>query len=203
MLTNKSTEEKIIAAAKTVFLKEGFDGARMQDIANEAGINKALLHYYFRNKDKLFEMIFLQSTQKMIPAINSVFDSSDDLFQKIREFVSTYTDMLSDNPYLPLFIANELSKNPEKIISLITAGSNDKPHFNKFIMAIQDAISQKQIKPIKPISLFINIMSLCIFPYLAKPMMQFFLKLDELEYRLMLEQRKQEIADFIIDSIKI
>ena len=203
MLTNKSTEEKIIAAAKTVFLKEGFDGARMQDIANEAGINKALLHYYFRNKDKLFEMIFIQATQKMIPAINSVFDSSDDLFQKIREFVSTYTNMLSDNPYLPLFIANELSKNPEKIINLITAGSNDKPHFKKFIMAIQEAISQKQIKPIKPISLFINIMSLCIFPYLAKPMMQFFLKLDELEYRLMLEQRKQEIADFIIDSIKI
>ncbi len=202
MSVNISTEEKIIAAAKNVFLKQGFAGARMQDIADAAGINKALLHYYFRNKDKLFEMIFMQSIQKMIPAINSVFDSDDDLFIKIRKFVSAYTEMLTENPYLPLFIANELSKNPEKVIKMIMAGTSDKPHINKFIKDIQFAVEQDIIKPIPTVSLFINIMSLCIFPYIAKPMMQFFLKLDELEYRMMLEQRKQEIADFIIDSIK-
>jgi AcrR family transcriptional regulator len=197
-----STEEKIVAAAKNVFLKQGFAGARMQDIADAAGINKALLHYYFRNKDKLFEMIFMQSIQKMIPTINSVFDSDDDLFLKIRKFVAAYTEMLSDNPYLPLFIANELSKNPEKIIKMIMTSANDKPHINKFIKDIQSAIELDIIKPISTINLFINIMSLCIFPYIAKPMMQFFLKLDELEYRMILEQRKQEVADFIIDSIK-
>ena len=197
-----STEEKIVAAAKNVFLKQGFAGARMQDIADAAGINKALLHYYFRNKDKLFEMIFMQSIQKMIPTINSVFDSDDDLFIKIRKFVLAYTDMLTENPYLPLFIANELSKNPEKIIKMIMTSANDKPHINKFIKDIQSAIEQDIIKPISTINLFINIMSLCIFPYIAKPMMQFFLKLDELEYRMILEQRKQEVADFIIDSIK-
>lgn len=197
-----STEEKIIAAAKTIFLQQGYAGARMQDIADAAGINKALLHYYFRNKDKLFEMIFMQSIQKMIPTINSVFDSEDDLFLKIRKFVSAYTEMLSENPYLPLFIANELSTNPEKIIKLVMTSANDKPHINRFIKDIQTAIEQELIKPISTINLFINIMSLCIFPYIAKPMMQFFLKLDELEYRIILEQRKQEAADFIINSIK-
>ncbi|HMG13903.1 MAG TPA: helix-turn-helix domain-containing protein, partial [Saprospiraceae bacterium] len=94
MTINISTEDKIIDAAKKVFLQQGYSGARMQDIADAAGINKALLHYYFRNKDKLFELIFLQCTQKMIPTINSVFDSDEDIFNKIRQFVSTYIEML-------------------------------------------------------------------------------------------------------------
>jgi len=202
MTINISTEDKIIDAAKKVFLQQGYSGARMQDIADAAGINKALLHYYFRNKDKLFELIFLQCTQKMIPTINSVFDSDEDIFNKIRQFVSTYIEMLSANPYLPMFIANELSKNPEKVIKMIMTKEGDRPHFNKFIKDIQSAIEQNIIEPIQTVSLFINIMSLCIFPYIAKPMMQFFLKLDELEYRMILEQRKQEVADFIINSIK-
>lgn len=197
------TEEKILAAAKRIFLQHGYAGARMQDIADEAGINKAMLHYYFRNKDKMFEMIFVLSIQKMVPTINQVLDSDDDLFEKIRKFVNAYTTKLSENPYLPLFIVNELSKNPEKLLKLMITSAQDKPHFVNFISEIQLAVDRGQIKKISPVNLFINIMSMCIYPYLAKPMMQMFLQMDELQYSIMLEQRKNEVADFIIDSIKI
>ena len=202
MTEQSSTEDKILAAAKRIFLQHGYAGARMQDIADAAGINKAMLHYYFRNKDKMFEMIFVQSLQKMIPTINQVLDSDEDLFEKIRKFVLAYTTKLSENPYLPLFITNELSKNPEKLINLMLNSAQDKPHFVKFISDIQLAVNNGSIRKISPVNLFINIMSMCIYPYLAKPMMQVFLQMDELQYTIMLEQRKHEVADFIIDSIK-
>lgn len=83
-----TTEERIKEAAKKVFVQKGYSGARMQDIANEAKINKALLHYYFRSKDQLFELIFMENIQKMMPKINSIIDSDDKLFDKIEKFVA-------------------------------------------------------------------------------------------------------------------
>jgi len=85
-----TTEEKIVEAARTIFIKKGLSGARMQEIADEAGINKAMLHYYFRSKDMLFEMIFRQSAQKLFAKLNIIFDSDMSLFEKIEKFVGDY-----------------------------------------------------------------------------------------------------------------
>src|SRR6476619_6643320 len=109
----QNTEEKILAAAKKVFLKEGMAGARMQDIADEAGINKALLHYYFRSKDKLFETIFTETSSRFIPRMNQVMDSDLPLFEKISMFCEAYISQMQQNPYIVLFIMNEANKHPE------------------------------------------------------------------------------------------
>jgi AcrR family transcriptional regulator len=89
---NQGAEEKILSAARKIFTTKGMAGARMQDIANEAGINKALLHYYYRDKEKLFETIFLAEAQKFFPKINAIFQSDDPLFLKIEKFVDEYID---------------------------------------------------------------------------------------------------------------
>src|ERR1044072_5809634 len=110
MANADSTEEKIVTAAKKVFLAKGLAGARMQDIADEAGINKALVHYYFRNKEKLFEVIFTEAALKLFPKINIIFESDGTLFEKIRLFVAEYITVMSENPYLPMFVLNEINK---------------------------------------------------------------------------------------------
>ena len=85
-----TTEEKILTAAKQVFLTRGMDGARMQDIADEAGINKALLHYYFRSKDQLFEKIFLEVAHAFLPRVLGILESESTLFEKIERFCNEY-----------------------------------------------------------------------------------------------------------------
>ena len=106
------TEEKILAAAKKVFVRKGMDGARMQDIADEAGINKALLHYYFRNKELLFEKIFADSAGRFIPKVKSILLSDADFYQKIEQFCAEYITMVMANPYMPVFVMSEMQKQP-------------------------------------------------------------------------------------------
>jgi AcrR family transcriptional regulator len=197
----KSTEEKILAAAKKVFISKGMSGARMQDIADEAGINKALLHYYFRNKEKLFEVIFLEAAQKLFPAINVVFESDIPLFQKLERFCEEYITVMSENPYLPLFVLNEINQDPETFLTKIW-GKQNLPRPKKFLEQIEKEIKKGTIKRISPLQLLMNLISMTIFPFVAKSMFQFNLHLDELQYRTIMEQRKKEIPKFIIDSIK-
>ena len=126
-MREESTEEKILAAAKKVFLSKGMAGARMQDIADEAGINKALLHYYFRNKEKLFEVIFAAAAQQLFPTINSIFESDIPLFEKIEKFCEEYITVMIENPYLPLFVLYEMSNDPKFLMNKIFQGKNCSP----------------------------------------------------------------------------
>ena len=197
----KSTEEKILAAAKTVFVSKGMAGARMQDIADEAGINKALLHYYFRSKEKLFEVIFLEAAQKLFPKINSIFESERPLFEKIENFCEEYITIMSENPYLPLFVLNEINQNQESFLDEIWK-KQELPRPQKFLEQIEKEVKKGTIKNISPLHLLINLISMSIFPFVGKAMIQFATGLDELQFRNVMIQRKKEIPKFIIDSIK-
>lgn len=197
----KSTEEKILEAAKKVFVTKGMAGARMQDIADEAGINKALLHYYFRSKEKLFTMIFVEAAQKLFPKINSIFESDTPLFEKIENFCEEYITVMSENPYLPLFVLNEISKDPEKFLQTIWE-KQSFPRPNKFLEQVEKEVKKGTIKKISPLHLLINLISMSIFPFVGKPMLQIAMGLDELQFRNVMQQRKKEIPKFIIDSIK-
>src|SRR5690349_22190096 len=101
---DKSTQDRILDAARKVFVRKGMAGARMQDIADEAGINKALLHYYFRSKEKLFEQIFKELSFQFLPRVNAIFESDGSLFEKIEMFCSEYISKMIENPFIPLFI---------------------------------------------------------------------------------------------------
>jgi AcrR family transcriptional regulator len=97
MVKENTSKKKILPSAKKVFLEKGTTGARMQDIADEAGINKAILHYYFRNKEKLFDVIFKQSSALFFPKISGIIQSEISLFEKIEKFCTAYIDMLCKN----------------------------------------------------------------------------------------------------------
>ena len=195
-----STEEKILVAAKKVFVENGLSGARMQDIADKAEINKALLHYYFKSKEKLFEVIFKEATAKLFPKINTIFSSDIPLFDKIRQFTHDYVEIVIENPYLPLFVLNEINKQPHAFSQKLFG--NDQPPVHKLSAQIEKEIKKGLIKPISPAHLIINMLSMCVFPFVGKPMIQLVMNIDEIQFRNMMEQRKILVAEFIINSIR-
>lgn len=200
-IKDTTTETTILNAAKTIFEKKGMDGARMQEIADEAGINKALLHYYYRSKQLLFEAVFKSAFSLLAPQMHKILNDDSSVYDKIRSFTSNYISFVIKHPYLPNFIIQELNKNPEFAINILA--ENKFPNIQKFKNQISEEVANGTIKPIKADQLFINILSLNIFPFIAAPLLKGFLNLSKDDYNLMLEYRKTEVAEFIINSIKV
>lgn len=196
---DQSTEQKIIAAAKEVFMEQGWAGARMQDIADRAGINKALLHYYFRSKDKLFEMVFLEAAAKFLPKVSMLFGEEMPLFDKIRVFVDNYIDMLIENPFIPLFVLNEVHKSPEDYVTKIWGGRT--PPVAEFAAHVEREIAAGNIRPIEPLHLMLNMISMCVFPFIGKPVIKGVFQLKNEQFTQLMHERKAVVADFIINSL--
>ena len=194
------TESLVLDAARKVFLEYGFDGTTMQMIAGEAGINKALLHYYYRSKDRLFEAVFIEAFSRMIPNLMKIFISDADFNSKVHSFVDAYISALLQYPQIPLFILHELHRNPGRVVELIkSTGIN--PDF--FINVVRQEINNGKISSVDPLQLMVNMLSLCIFPFAARPMIQgFIFKNDAKAYEKFLENRKKEVAEFILKAIK-
>ena len=200
-IKTENTETEILIAAKEIFQQKGMAGARMQEIADKAKINKALLHYYYRSKQLLFEAVFKSAFSLLAPQLNKVLNDDSDLFEKIRKFTENYVSFVIKHPYLPNFVIQELNKNPEFVQKL--RSEKNFPSIEKFKLQVSDAIIQGIIKPIEAEQLFINIISLNIFPFIGEPLLMALVNVDKESYNKILENRKTEVAEFIINSIKI
>ena len=196
-----NTENSILEAAKSVFQRKGMAGARMQEIADKAGINKALLHYYFRSKQLLFDMVFKQAFKMMSKKIATILNTDEDLDVKIKKFTYEYISFVIKHPYLPNFILQELNNNPDFLKKM--SESEAVPGFSVFKNQIRYLVKENKIKPIDPNQLIINIMALSVFPFVGKPLLKTFTNMSEDDYQLLLEERKTEVANFIINAIKI
>lgn len=194
-----NTEEKILKAAHTVFIQKGMDGARMQEIADEAGINKALLHYYFRTKEKLFDAIFKKVFSKILPNIMEMVESDLPIENKLGMFIENYIDLLMRNPFLPTFVLKEMNRNPDFLASVIK-GTGIEPA--RIFSMFEREMDAGKIRKTDPRDLLINILSLSIFPIAAKPLMTImFFENDKNAYKAFIEQRKESVKTFILNSI--
>ena len=194
------TEVLILDAARKVFLENGFDGTTMQMISTEAGINKALLHYYFRSKDRLFEAVFIEAFSQMIPNLMKIFFSEILFEDKIRAFVDAYISSLLQYPQIPQFILHELHRNPQRIVELIqSTGLDPEIMFGM----IKQEMDEGNILQMDPKQLMVNMLAMCIFPFAARPMIQgFIFRNDKAGFDHFLEERKKSVADFILKAIK-
>jgi TetR/AcrR family transcriptional regulator len=196
-----NTEQKILDAAEEVFHQKGYDGARMQEIAEEAGINKGLLHYYFKSKDRLFEAIFSVALHKMISKLSAVVEMDIPLEEKIDMMVEQYLTIMLRHPHLPRFVLNELNKNPDQFVARHIS-KDAKLAFGNFVASVQKEIDGKKIKPIDPRHLMMNMMSLIIFPFVGRPMMQGVFGIDNHEFQKLLMERKEHVKGFLKDAIR-
>jgi TetR/AcrR family transcriptional regulator len=206
MVEDKNTEKRIFDAARRVFLQKGLAGARMQEIADEAGINKALLHYYFRTKEKLFEGIFNDVILRISSGLSVTFEKEMDVLGRIRALVDIYIDVLSENRYLPLFVLNEMSRNPDKFANLFV--QHVVVHMQKFIFQILEEVKQGKINPIHPVHLLLNVLSLIIFPFAALPVMTQIIEkagvgknMPAIDMDSFLKERKQIVYEFIENAL--
>ena len=197
----QNTEELIRQAARKVFTEKGLTGARMQDIADEAGINRALLHYYFRSKDKLFELVFDEAFTRFLGTVQPIIYAHIPFFEKIEHLVEAEMDLVESQPCNPLFILNEMKQNPaicekKNLFKLYT------PFLEQLSVLLHEEYKAGRVIKIEGEQLFLNIISLILFPYIAKEYVQHAFGMEEGEYRKMMQRRKKEIARFVIQAIK-
>jgi AcrR family transcriptional regulator len=179
-----STKEKIKEAARKVFLRKGFSATRTRDIAEESGINLALLNYYFRSKQKLFDEVMKEKIQALLKTIIPVLqDSSTTLNEKIKLIVSNYIKVLIKNNDLPIFVLNELRKNNTSFISNLPVG--------KAILETSFIMQLKQRKKnIDPVHFMVSLLGLIIFPFVAKPILTKSGMISEKKFQSLIQERE-------------
>lgn len=204
MKRNTDTEQKILAAATDVFLEKGHDGARMQEIADKAGINKALLHYYFRSKLKLFRTVFKKEAQAMLTRIFGLLSPSDNFEIFLKKFITGYLKNISTRKNIMRFILWELEKSPEEVASwFFEVFENSGFPGNPIILRVEKAIKDKEIRPVDPKNFVISLLGMCIFPFVAEPMLKHLLPGFSTESPDFQKKRTQAILDLIYTNLKL
>ena len=205
---DSTTESRILAAARAVFVRSGTGGARMQEIAEEAGVNQALLHYYFRSKDQLAQAVFRDAAVRIVPSIMSIFASEDDLPLKIERFVHTYIDAVRQHPFIPGYILAEVHFNPERLAALAeqVTGSNPTSAMQSFIPRLRAQLNQQAaigaMRSISPEQFLVNLVALCVFPFAARPVLRLVLGQDDAAFDRFLDERRAELPDFILNALR-
>jgi AcrR family transcriptional regulator len=192
-----TSEEKIKEAARKVFMRKGYAATRTRDIAEEAGINLALLNYYFRSKERLFEEIMQEKVQKLLGSLTPIMnDDSTSLNEKIDSIVSSYLDVLAANPDLPVFVLNELRRNN---LSMLQNAHLDK------LVAQSSFIKQLREKrsDVNPVHFLISILSMIIFPFVARPMLFLTGMANEKTFGPLMNERRKLIPVWAKAMLKV
>jgi AcrR family transcriptional regulator len=196
-----TTEEKIIEAARKVFTQKGYSAARTRDIAEEAGLNLALLNYYFRSKEKLFDIIMLETLQQFMNGMKSLLSTENtSVEEKITTIVSNYIDMLTKQPDLPLFIFSEIKANPKKIIAKM--GIRDFLMNSFFLKQFKEGVKAKRLPALDPLHFIMNIVGLTVFPFIGSQIIQSIGDINQEQFNKLMEERKKLIPTWIKAMIK-
>ena len=199
--TDKQTEERIFDAATDIFTEKGMDGARMQDIANHAGINKSLLHYYYRSKDRLFDAVFEKIAGKMFSKFAPVFDETLSLEDKIRFFFKEHITFLQNNPKLPAFILNEINRNPARIKRIIRNIDINKIWTTIANQHKEELIKYNITKESMP-QLMTTIAAMSVFPFAARGILEALFEKQGIDFNAYLDERKKFASEFVIKALK-
>jgi TetR/AcrR family transcriptional regulator len=202
------TEQRILDAAHAVFVRRGTAGTRMQEIATEAGVNQALLHYYFRNQEQLAQAAFERAAKGFMPAVVQVIASDGGLEEKVRRIVDLELDHLARAPYLPGYIIGEVTHHPERAAQLIAAATGlTAREIGPRVLAtlrrqIEARVEAGAMRPIAPESFVVNLMALCIFPFAARPMIQAMLGFDDRRFDHFIARRRRDLPAFFLGALR-
>jgi AcrR family transcriptional regulator len=191
-----STEEKIKAAARRLFTKKGYSATRTRDIAEAAGINLALLNYYFRSKEKLFNIVILENFVQFIAGVKTLLnEKTTSLDEKIQGIADLYIGKMIANPDLPLFIINEIHTDPKR---LKAKGFTKDMLWNSYFMKqfMEEYAKRKGTAP-KPIHHIMNLFAMTIFPFIAAPILREVGGVSEQDFQAAMEERRKWIPIWI------
>ena len=191
-----NSEERIKAAARKVFHQKGYAGTRTRDIAEEAGINHAMVNYYFRSKEKLFGIVMLETMTFFFKGVSTILNNENtSLEQKIEQVVAKYIDLLLEEPELPTFVFNEVRTNPEPFIE----NSPIYEALQNSVLARQyaEAVARGEVSEPNLLQMVLNVISLVIFPFITQPILIALNKIDNDQYKALILERKKLIPQWI------
>ncbi len=188
------TQNKIAETARELFLEKGFDGVKMQELADRAGVNKGLLHHYFKNKQSLFDEVFANAIDQLFGKIETGLLSEGSLEDKINLIVDAYFDMLISNPKLPIFVFFELNKDPELFQKLFST-----ERISILINGLKK--DNAKINDKNAIHIILTIVSLSVFPFMARPVVLKMVKNEE-NFSRLIEERRPMIKLLVSNLVK-
>jgi len=191
------TKAKLVETAKDLFLEKGFDGLKMQELADRAGMNKGLLHYYFKSKESLFKAIFNEAISSLFEGAAEILTSDKSIEVKLHALIDLYFDKLLANPGLPVFIISEIHKNPS------LEGIAIPLHDVKQIMSKFFGTAGDDIEPLKKLNLFLSVISLSIFPFAARPLLTQIIP-EKIGFEAFMQQRRiyvKKITTHLIEEL--
>ncbi len=200
MAKNKNTEQKIFDAATELFLEKGVDRTSVRDIAAKAGINLALMNYYFRSKENLFDTIFSELVIKNTRTLIQILDSDQSLEEKIRQYVAAYIDMLSENPLLVSFVMSMLHRSQDKITE--KKAVSNLYSTDKFTQQIIEEGKKGNIRKTEPTQFFVDMLSLVAFPFAIKLLIMDKNQFSEADFREFIQERKTRVPEILISGLK-
>jgi len=190
-----NAEDNILQHASAIFYRKGLAGARMQEIADQAGINKAMLHYYFKTKEQLFEKVFGQAFEVFAGKIAEIFNGDVNLEDKITAYVHHTVDSLTENPDIPVFVMNELSFNPVRITQLFAG--KEKIDLGNF----KEQVEEKTQGKTDAEALFIDMVALCVYPFVIAPVFTKLLHKTDQQYKDLLQSRKAHVINQVLSRL--
>ena len=188
-------------------MERGTSGARMQDIADSAGVNKALLHYYFQNKDNLSAAVFRRELRQLLQPVLQILASSRPLEDKVRMAVDLYLDRLSAFPLMPGYVLAEMHFHPDRLEELLTSITDLAPQevgktvFGALERQIGEAVESGDMRPVSPQQFLVNLVSLCVFPFAARPLLVLVTGGED-RFEAMIEDRRETLADFFLGGLR-
>jgi len=187
------TQQKIMQAAWEIFIEKGLEGARMQEIADRAGINKALLHYYFRSKEQLFDAIFQETIHRIIPQFAEIFKTKKTPEEMLKTLLEFYNNFFKENPYMPQFFFHEIWQNPDRMAGLI---KSQEIHPEELLATLKEKLPPFYKSDFFPQHMMANTMGMLLFPHIARPLFQrLFFNNDKNQYNQFLSER----TDFLMN----
>ena len=194
---DSKTEQLIKDTAKRIFLTEGKMLATTQEIADAAGVNRTLLHYYFRSRDVLFNMVFQEALTQLGERLHKVIGSELAFKQKVENLVDAFYEELIKAPYLETFITLQLNQEPEKYEELFVGLPGGKERMKNFLKEIQKEMELGNIAEMKPVNFFINLFALMAYPFVARPTYLKMFDLTDSAYSKLLLERKKNIVTML------
>jgi AcrR family transcriptional regulator len=178
----------------------------MQEIAAEAGVNQALLHYYFRSKDRLAEAVFRSAAGKLLPAVARVLGSDASIEDKVTQFVQVYIDTVRQTPFLPVYVLSEIHHHPERLLAIRESGGPQvlmvESLLERLGAQIRELVAAGRLRPITPEQFIANLMGLVVIPFAARPVLSVAFGIDDEGFERFLDQRRAELPGFILNALR-
>lgn len=197
---DRETRDRILDAAHHVFLRVGTSGARTQEIADEAGVNKALLHYYFGSKEALAAAVFERAAGELFPRIIGFLQSALPIEEKVRSVIATYLEFLPRRPYLPGYVLGELHAHPQRVQRVF--GARGPTSFTVLQAQIDERVAAGTMRPIAVEHFIANLIALIVFPFAIRPVLEVVLQLDADRFAAFVDERRRTLADFFLNALR-